>query len=132
MSLTATARQSLCREVSDIVGMKHPVVVAVSPSKPNILYTIKHSDDFQQAFAPLVEGLKKERSNFPRTIIYCQKLSDCGRLYMHFRKFLGDSFTEPEDAPDLPGFQLVDMFHSCTDTEIKESIYWNSFVCHHI
>jgi len=102
--------------------MKTPIVVAVSPSKLNILYTIKHSDDFQQAFAPLVEGLRKKRINFPRTIIYCQKLSDCGCLYTHFRKCLGDDFTEPIDAPDLQGFRLVDMFHSCTNSEIKTTI----------
>jgi len=85
------------QKVSDIVGpgMKHPVVVAVSPSKTNM---------FRWAFAALVKGPKKECLNITRTIIYCQKLSDCSHLYMHFQKCLCSNFIEPEDAPDLPGF----------------------------
>ena len=73
MSLTATATTSLRQEVSGILGMKNPLVIAVSPSKHNILYTVESSDSFQQAFTSIVEGLQKQRAEFPRTIIYCQK-----------------------------------------------------------
>ena len=42
MSLTATATKSLHEEVTAILGMKNPQVIAVSPSKPNITYMIKN------------------------------------------------------------------------------------------
>ena len=35
---------------------------------------------------------------------------------------LGSEFTEPADAPDHSGFRLVDMFTSCTDTDVKSDI----------
>ena len=38
------------------------------------------------------------------------------------KHFLGSRFAEPEDVPDLPQFRLVDTFHSCTDSVVKEAI----------
>ena len=70
----------------------------------------------------MVSGLLKQRGEFPHTIIYCQRLPECGRIYRHLRYCLGKQFTEPVDAPDLPEFRLVDMFHSSVDVEIKEHI----------
>ncbi|XP_065905622.1 ATP-dependent DNA helicase RecQ-like [Dysidea avara] len=120
MCLTAT--KSLREEVIAILGMKSPEVIAVSPSKLNITFMIKKFDNIQEAFSPLVSGLLKQRGEFPRTIIYCQRLPECGRIYRHLRYCLGKQFTEPVDAPDLPEFRLVDMFHSSVDVEIKEHI----------
>jgi len=34
---------------------------------------------------------------------------------------LGEQFTNPTDAPDVPEFRVVDMFHSKTDPVVKES-----------
>lgn len=102
--------------------MKRPVVIAISPSKPNIIYTVTQADSLQGAFANVIEGVKKQRVIFPRTIIYCQTLSDCGRLYFHFKNCLGEQFTEPKDAPDLPEFSLVDMYHSCTEPDVQANI----------
>ena len=122
MCLTATATKSLREEVIAILGMKNPEVIAVSPSKLNITFMIKKFDNIQ-AFSPLVSGLLKQRGEFPRTIIYCRRLPECGRIYRHLRYCLGKQFTEPVDAPDLPEFRLVDMFHSSVDVEIKEHIF---------
>jgi len=70
----------------------------------------------------MVEGIKKQGTIFPHTIIYCRMLSDCGRQYLHFKGSLGEQFTEPKDAPDLPEFKLVDMYHSYTDPDVQTSI----------
>ena len=37
------------------------------------------------------------------------------------RKILGKEFVERLDAPDLPQFRLIDMYHSSTDPIVKES-----------
>ena len=74
------------------------------------------------AFIPMLEQLRILCCDFPRTFIYCHKFSDCSDLYLHFKDFLGNGFTEPEDAPDHPQFRLVEMYHSCTDPVVKESI----------
>ena len=122
LALTATATRPIREEVIKVLGMKSPSIVAVSPCKPNIMYMVKSYDSIEEAFGTILKGIKKQRGNFPRTIIYCQKLSDCGRLYLYFKKNLGKEFVEPLDAPDLPQFRLVDMYHSSTDPIVKESI----------
>ena len=125
MALTATAKKSLQEEVTTTLGMKAPKIVAASPSKPNITYIIKRYNSMEDAFLRLLKSLVEQRENFPRTIVYCQRLSECGHLYRYMRDALGREFTEPVGAPDLPQFRLVDMFHSSVDIEIKESILLN-------
>jgi len=105
-----------------IVGLKNPKVIAVSPSKANIVYQVKLEDDLIKLVTPLVDKLKDQQSNFSKTIIYCQKLSDCGKLYLLFKSCMGLHFTDPVDAPDMPEYRMVDMFHSSTDKEIKDHI----------
>ena len=122
MALTATANKTLRNQVISVLGMKSPKVVAVSPAKFNLMYIIKRYDNIQDAFATILKGIQEQRTKFPRTIIYCQRLHECGRLYQYFRSLLGGSFTEPIGAPDLPQFRLLDMYHSSVDEEIKENI----------
>ena len=122
MCLTATATSSLWEQVASILGMKNPKVIAVTPSKSNITYTIKGYNSYQEAFVVLLSCLTKQRKDFPQTIIYCVRLVECGRIYRHLRDSLGREFTEPVSAPDLPQFRLIDMYHSSIDVEIKKSI----------
>ena len=122
MALTATAKKSLREEITTILGMKSPKIIAASPSKPNITYIIKSYDSIKEAFAKLLKDLMEQQENFPRTIVYCQRLNECGYLYKYMREALGRQFTKPVGAPDLPQFRLVDMFHSSVDIEIKENI----------
>ena len=122
MALTATAKKTLRDQVICTLGMKSPTVVAVSPAKVNLIYMLKRCDTIQEAFAMLLKGIQEQRTNYPRTIIYCQRLNECGRLYQYFRTNLKEGFTEPLGAPDLPQFRLLDMYHSSVDQEIKESI----------
>ena len=70
----------------------------------------------------MLEQLKLLRYNFPRTLVYCTRFSDCGDLYLMFKNFLQKEFTEPADAPDIAKFRLVDMYHSCTDPIVKDTI----------
>ena len=35
---------------------------------------------------------------------------------------MGENFTDPLNAPDLPQFRLMDMFTSVTDEDVKETI----------
>ncbi len=44
---------------------------------------------------------------------------------MFLQDQLGPSFTNPEDAPDVPEFRLVNMFTSITDANLKTNILLN-------
>ena len=122
MCLTATAPKPMCTEIIRIVGMKNPKVFATSPSKPNICYIVKAVEDISEVLEPMMELLKSKHVTFPRTIIYCRKLSECGSVYVQFRDCLGEHFTAPVGTPDFPEYRVVDMFHSKTETAVKANI----------
>lgn len=122
MALTATATKCVKMDIIRILGMKNPIAVTASPSRSNIKYAVKSFQNFSEAFGGLLEGLRAKREAFPMTILYCRRLIDCGELYLHFRDNLGANFTEPVNAPDLPQFRLVDMYHSSTEDDVKDSI----------
>ena len=119
MALTATATSAVQQEVERVLGMRKLTTVAISPSKANVYYCVRRSESMTEAFNPMLEQLRIMRCDFPRTLVYCRTFNNCGTLYLYF---LGSGFTEPEDAPDLPQFRLVDMSHSCTDSVVKETI----------
>ena len=118
MALTATATAVVRQEVEQVLGMKKPTVIALSPAKD---YSVRKCDSMSEGFTPMLEQVKALRCAFPRTKIYCTR-RDCGDLYLLFKEFLRDGFTEPMDAPDMPHFRLVDMYHSCTDSVVKQTI----------
>ena len=43
-------------------------------------------------------------------------------IYHFFGRSLGEGFTEPPGAPDLPRLRLVDMFSHCTHDSVKTTI----------
>ena len=102
--------------------MRKPTIVAISPSKANVYYAVRKTESMTEAFIPMLEKLRIMRCDFPRTLVYCRTFSDCGKLYLFFKTFLRGGFTEPADAPDMPQFRIVDMYHSSTDSVVKESI----------
>ncbi len=122
MALTATATLSLHMELAKIIGMLEPVTIVLSPCKSNIKYSVVQYISMEESFSPLVEQLRLKRVNFPRTIIYCRRLEDCANLYIFFRDNLGHEFTEPPGFTSLSQFRLVEMFTSCTNSEVKKKI----------
>ena len=120
MALTATATRSLRRAVCRTLGMDDPVVVTVSPDKTNMVFSVAHFESLE-TFRPTMEKLKCERARMQRTLIFC-KQETCAQLYLLFKSYLREEFTEPRGYPDLPQFRLVDMFMSGTHPSVKESI----------
>ena len=122
MALTATATKTLCADVIKVLGMKKPVVVAVNPDKANIKYEVVSFISMNRTFGALADQLTVNQTSIGRTIIFCQRLEDCPKIYRFFRSALKDRFTYPAGSPDICENRLVDMFHSCTETCIKDKI----------
>uniref|UniRef100_A0A1X7VD72 Helicase ATP-binding domain-containing protein n=1 Tax=Amphimedon queenslandica TaxID=400682 RepID=A0A1X7VD72_AMPQE len=101
MALTATASLCLRLKLKEIIEMRNPTVVLLPPCKHNILY---------------------QRTNYRRAVIYCRTIEECATLYRYFRDNMGRNFTEPQNAPAIARFRMVDMFTSCVDDEIKSHI----------
>ena len=122
VALTATATKSLHSRVSSIIGMNDPTVVAVSPCKKNIMYSMSTFISIRETFGPILEAIRRLRVLMPRIIIYCRRYEECSNLYIFFKNGLAEKFLEPSDAPDKSEFRLVEMFTRITDEEVKEQI----------
>ena len=84
MALTATATKQSRQVICHTLGMKKPVVVSQSPNKPNIFYELhSKSGSLEEALAPLVEELRRERNLMDHVLIFCQKYDDVTHIY-HF------------------------------------------------
>ena len=73
VALTATATKSLHSRVSSIIGMNDPTVVAVSPCKKNIMYSMSTFISIRETFGPILEAIRRLRVFMPRIIIYCRR-----------------------------------------------------------
>ena len=123
LAMTATATKTLRTKVSEVIGLVDPLIISISPCKPNIIYAMSKFTSLPDTFHPLLRELQKKRTSFPRTIVYCRTHEHCSKLYRLFRSGLGDGFTEPPDAPSsLSKFRLVEMYTSCVDEEVKSQI----------
>ena len=127
MALTATATTKSRRDICKILSMRNVSIVAVSPNKPNVKYTvIQKPGPLEEVFAPLVEKLKLKRTNTERTIIFCRTHDNttggCSEVYLYIRSRLQEEFTDPIGAPDKAKYRMVDMFTSCTHPTVKENI----------
>lgn len=55
-------------------------------------------------------------------LIFCRRYEECADIYELFNLNLGINFTEPIGSPDLSSYQLVDMYTSITQKEVKDTI----------
>ena len=124
MLLTATITKSSYGRVKEIIGIKSPMTVTVSPNKQNIFYSVRKvaSSSISEVFGSILTELRLKRVKMPRTIIFCRTMNDCSALYFFFKDSLHQDFLEPKDAPDISQFRLVDMFHRYVDADVKSCI----------
>ena len=55
-------------------------------------------------------------------MIYCWKISDCIEIQSFFKAKLGQNVFDPPGAPNLSQFLIVDMYCSCTQSDVQQSI----------
>ena len=122
MALTATATDVTRSTIFKVLNMVNPVMITHSPDKSNLFYCVLSTDELiTQVFSPLLQILKKERTNLGRTIIFCYNYNDVTTLYIFFLS-MGAEATEPIGSPDLPCFRLFDMYTKCTRNDVKKEI----------
>jgi len=110
LALTATATQETIRVVSQRLSLKDVVVVALPPSRPNIMYKVQPLQNLEEFSNSLSTGIKRLGIAFPKTVVFCQTYTDCSQLHLTIRKKLGGALTHPPNYPDwltcTQGFQL--------------------------
>ena len=123
MALTATATTALCHDICHILGMVNPIVIEVSPNKPNVYLACDSFTSLIETFGPIAECLKAHHIKFGKTIVFCKKRLMCTQIYSFFVYFLHNEFTEPPGKNiDIPEHRLVDMYTSGTHSDVKKNI----------
>lgn len=126
LALTATATQETLRVVSHRLSLKDVVVVALPPSRPNIMYKVQPLQKLEEFSNCLSTDIKRLGIAFPKTVVFCQKYTDCSQLHLTIRKKLGGALTHPPDYPDLHQFRLVDVYTRVSTVPMREKVL-NSF-----
>ena len=124
MALTATASRTLRTKVMKTLGMRNASIVSVSPDKRNIMYIVKRFSTLEECFGHLADELVHKQNHMDKVLIFCRTIDDCSTLYFYLKRKLltAGSFTFPDGSPDLSKYRRVEMFHSCTESTVKEHI----------
>ena len=121
IALTATTTKETFSCVKACLSLCEPVVVAVSPERPNVKLSVEspNADDFIRQVS---EQLKEKRLSYPKTIIFCNNYSDVSKLYAYIFQFLGANVTEPPGYPNVLKYRLLTMFSRASTTDMKEKV----------
>ena len=89
MILTATATGETKSEILKTLHLddKEIKIIEQNPIRPNLKYYIHYLDNsvsFSTAFSSLINELKAEGKQTPRTLIYCQTRKQCSVLFRVF------------------------------------------------
>ena len=123
MALTATASRSSRKNIMQILCMENAAITSITPNKTNIVYHVEQwKEGIHEVMEGVVERVMLNRTECKRTIIYCRTISDCIDVFKYFRKKLGKDMFEPQGSPNLSQFRIVDMYCSCTSTDVQKSI----------
>lgn len=107
MALTATATTETFHVVVQRLGMREPSLIALPPSRDNILYSVKPKIELKELASLLSEEIVAKKLSYPKTILFVRQFSDCYTLYRTIRHKMGKSFTEPVGYPDDYRFRMV-------------------------
>ena len=118
LALTATATKPTRKAVIKRLNMQKPVIISVTPNKPNIVYRLQDKDSSMESLAPLTHQLQRQEIQTDQKIIIFCKQYECSRMYWMYKTALHNSFTQPEGAPDLARFRVVDMYTKCVVRQV--------------
>lgn len=106
LALTATASKSTFNVVVKRLAMVDPVVIRISPDRPNIFFTVQPFKKLQEFSDEIANWLQREKNLAPKTVIFCQSFTSCFQLYASLKNKLKKDFTYPSGYPDLHSFRL--------------------------
>ena len=122
MALTATATQKTIHIIKNRLSMENPVVISCTPFRNNISYIVAPKISLVNFLSGLCSDLRRERVNFPKTIIFARLYSDCANMLTTMQNQMKSEIFEPIGAPNMGRFLLVDVFTRVNTEEKKEQI----------
>ena len=85
LACTATATVTIYEEVSKVLALETPHVVALTPDRANITYSVQPKQDFDEIVEAICIKMAKLVTplQFPKTVIFCQRYYIYGCACMH-------------------------------------------------
>jgi len=120
--LSATVTQKIFSEVLERLFLTTVYLVAMTPQRSNIRYTVRPEVTIGELSEELSSSLKEKRREYPKTIVFCRNYQHCSQIYVLIRKNLKEHFTDPPNSPDLHTFRLVDMYTRASLVEMNEKV----------
>ncbi len=122
LALTPTASKNTRKAVIKRLNVKHPVVLPITPDKPNIVYAVVDKTSMDDAVLPIARQLKKDGIRASKIIVYCRYHREVASFYELFKKNLGAYFTSPPGFVVLAKYRVVDVYTSVTVDSVKKLI----------
>jgi len=122
MELTATATRATFEIIKERLSLHNLVVIGVSPDRPDIFLSLAPLMELDMLVDTLCNGLKEERINFPKTLVFCRSCTECTDLYEAILDKLGTAVTEPPRYPNFLEFRLVSMYTRPSKSSYKELV----------
>lgn len=112
--ITATASKEARKVIKKRLALNNCVDIIDSPDRENIklfVQKLKNTVPIDETFGWLTHDLSTRKKDCPRTLIFCSSIKICADIYTAFLMVLDNSVME-----------FVNMFHSCTSENVKETI----------
>ena len=122
VALTATSTPEILKVVTSRLSLKDPVVIGLQNNQNNLKCYVEPLPTMNALCDTLIEGLLNKRVGFPKSLIFCNSVSDCALLYEELRSRLGLNFTEPPGYPNYHCFRLIDMYVRASSAEMKKKV----------
>jgi len=122
LALTATATCSTLKAVKERLSLQDPIIIGTSPNRPNIYLTMWHKMKLEELVEHISSNLAASKTEYPKTILFCQTYKDVSDLYAAFIKHLGKDKTEPAGYPNLLQFRLVTMYTRASTDSMKKAV----------
>ena len=97
-------------------------MIGIPPSPLNIKYYVEPLPKMTVLCETLSEGLRAKCDDFPKTLVFCQTISDCTAFYQTMVSKLGRYSTNPPGYPDYHCFRVIDMYTRASSINMKKKV----------
>lgn len=122
MALTATATLETLKVVKTRLSMPDPYIVALSPERSNIRYSVEPDMTVDELSTAISEQLKDHPLHYPKTVIFCRRYEDCSSLYLSLASKLANFLTYPPGLSNIQEFRVLDMYTRASSQQLKEMV----------
>ena len=102
--------------------MKDTTIIGENVDRSNIKYILGAKISLAEICASLADELFTIREKFPKTVLFCRTLLECGEIYGRLKKQLGKNITVPPGLPNIIEFCLINLFTAATTPLMREMI----------